>query len=363
MDRNNDNHQEEEDYHRGRNLRRRRKMSAFKQARSHHESHYDDDVKSDVHHDDWYYDDPDCYGVGVATRFPTFVPAPTPTTAQPSCDTTSNPETSAPTAVSASGAPSVAPDINFRDGFPCDDPPFTLNRSPTNDPFPLYIPTTENPDLCFLRMSEDVGSGDLDQPGFSSTAFLDLTFDADNPNRVFSMNIGYRVYGADEGSADGMAFVIHQDSRGKSALGAGGGSMGIYAEDGTGIQPALVIEWDTAENSELLDIGENNIHAIVVDGSGTLTELAQTLNIPIRTDDAGATSGRMWVDYCDGQTLQVYLNNAGDVKPAAPSLEAPFDMNSIFSGQNFVTGYGVATGLEADFHDITSWELVESCAR
>ncbi|CAB9525406.1 expressed unknown protein [Seminavis robusta] len=263
---------------------------------------------------------------------------------------------------------SAVPEINFRGGFPCDNTPFTLNSNPSDWSYPQILPLdpADPTSLCFLRMSEDSSEN-----AGASTAFLDLVFEEDNVNRIFSMTIGYRIYGPEATTGDGMAFVIHQDPRGKDALGGGGGGLAVYSSsiDGNfledGIRPALVIEFDTVDNSfdnpNLLDDGVPNIHVMQVDGTGALTELAEAPSVPILTDEAGTTSGRMWVDYCDGRVLKVYINNAGDTKPSIPQAEVTFDMDSIFSGQNFVSGYGAATGFFADYHEITSWDLSQTC--
>lgn len=98
-----------------------------------------------------------------------------------------------------------------------------------------------------------------------------------------------------------------------------------------------------------------------MDANRVLTELAEVTDVAIRTDEAGAQPGRMWVEYCADKILRVYFNNAGDTKPATPQAAVAFDMDRIFSGQDFVTGYSAATGDFTDYHDIMSWELTESC--
>ena len=80
-----------------------------------------------------------------------------------------------------------------------------------------------------------------------------------------------------------------------------------------------------------------------MDASGALTELAEE-RVTLRTDDSG-TTGTMWVDYCDDQTLKVYVDHEGGTKPTTPEVEVAFDMDTIFSGQDFVTGFSAAVGL------------------
>lgn len=201
-----------------------------------------------------YYYDPGCNL--PQTRFPTIAVA----TIEP----TSAPSTQLPTAL-PSTTPTMAPEINFRNGFPCDDNPFTINQQ-GNGAFPQLVQndaTATDPSLCFLRMTDDLDGG------LAATAFLPLTFDATNTNRQFSMTIGYRVFGSIATVGDGMAFILHQDPRGVAAISTGGGALGVYADPndpaaGVGLQRALVIEWDTVQNTEYLDDSQRSIHVMQV---------------------------------------------------------------------------------------------------
>jgi Bacterial lectin len=94
--------------------------------------------------------------------------------------------------------------------------------------------------------TDDYGAG-FDNP---KAAMLPYRFSTTNPGKSFSTRIGYRIYGPLRGSADGMTFVLHQDPRGITAQGLGGGNMGVYNQyvsGGAGIKPALVIEFDTCK--------------------------------------------------------------------------------------------------------------------
>lgn len=120
-------------------------------------------------------------------------------------------------------------DYDFSDGF-CDGSPFTLNGSDLD--FPIYLDSTEG---CALRLTPDsVGIR-------ASSAFLPLTMR--NSDFSFGMEMGYRMFGTNSGSADGITFTMHQDGDGLSALGTAGGDLGVY----NGIQPALVVELDSCE--------------------------------------------------------------------------------------------------------------------
>ncbi|GKY96754.1 hypothetical protein MPSEU_000634800 [Mayamaea pseudoterrestris] len=149
-------------------------------------------------------------------------------------------------------------------------------------------------------------------------------FQKNNEDMAFCMSIGYRIYGEEFESADGMAFVMHQDPRGAAATGGGGGLFGAYGLNA--ITNSRVIEWDTYDNgpdskypvdvNDVDDVGEDNVHIQTVSADGTLTQLEQIFGDLIRTLDDG-TPGRMWVEYRDG-VLTVWSNNMGNDFPATP---------------------------------------------
>jgi len=62
-----------------------------------------------------------------------------------------------------------------------------------------------------------------------------------------NFRIAFDVYlGRNDGGADGLAFVFHNDPRGPSALGNHGGGMGI-----SGIERSIGVEFDTWQNNEV----------------------------------------------------------------------------------------------------------------
>eukprot|EP00977_Amphora_coffeiformis_P014524 scaffold4079_cov167-Amphora_coffeaeformis.AAC.20 len=252
-------------------------------------------------------------------------------------------------------------EIDNPDGFPCDTLPFYINRgtNPVDMVFPSYVQYDSDLNSCFLRMTPD---GVAPR---AASAFLNFAFDPDNTDKVFSMNIGYRIFGEDAGSADGMAFVMHQDPRGVYAIGEPGGAIGVYATeyDREGatppIAPAIVIEWDTFHNKEYLDDGEDRIHIVLVSKNGTMTELAETGPLAIRSDASG-TPGRMWVDYCSDGILQVYINTNGNTKPEEPQATATVNLSEHFEGNGVVVGYTAGTWAQADYQDILDWQFSQT---
>lgn len=134
--------------------------------------------------------------------------------------------------------------LSFGEGFDCANSTvkgtFQLNGG-SAFPYPQLIPfnTSDPESQCFIRMTPDTASP------FASSAFLPFQFEESNPDKSFSMTIGYRMFGSAAGAGDGMAFVMHQDTRGVNALGGAGSSLGVYSPNP--IFPALIIEWDTCK--------------------------------------------------------------------------------------------------------------------
>jgi len=83
--------------------------------------------------------------------------------------------------------------------------------------------------------------------------------------------VKFKAYlGNRDGGADGITFVLHNDSHGFSAIGWGGGSLGY-----SGISPSVAVEFDTWQNGELGDLEEDHI-AIDVNGNLNHTYNNQT---------------------------------------------------------------------------------------
>lgn len=107
--------------------------------------------------------------------------------------------------------PSVSPtdppeEIANADGFDCEPDGgigFALNKNPSSYPFPSFVATNaSDPNTkCFLRMTRD------NAQAVATSAFLPFNFAPNNAKLRFRMSIGYRIYGGNDGSADGMVFV------------------------------------------------------------------------------------------------------------------------------------------------------------
>merc|ERR1712070_80674 len=193
-----------------------------------------------------------------------------------------------------------------------------------------------------------------------ASAYLPLSI-ADN-DFTFSTHIEYRIYGSQRGSADGMAFVMHQDPRGPDALGHGGGHLGVYTTADSmqdRVKPSLVIEMDSYYNghhhSYLQDSCHDSIHVMVIQEDGTTEELAEVCRA-VRNSASG--SGGLWIDY-DGNTLSVAHNayNA-NTKPSSTIATAQINLSTFFdSSETLYYGFTGATGGQTDNHDILGFSF------
>ena len=246
------------------------------------------------------------------------------------------------------------------DSFTCNEPAYSPdNEGAVFDDFRGDAQVLNNapPDTgCYLHLT---GEAQFQ----TATAFKDYTLVGD---RSFRTTFEYRMYGEGNavGDADGLAFVIHQDSDGP-LIGLGGGSLGVY---GGGITNALVIELDSWQNSGLNDDGKLRLHIQTIGADGTITELAESPEITaMRTANDGSSNGRVWVHYCAGDNdgaLKVWINPSGDDVPTSPILTGSgvnSALNTIWSGNDVHMGFTAATGGAIDNHDILSWDFDDGC--
>lgn len=124
-------------------------------------------------------------------------------------------------------------EVDFSDGFDCLSNGIQLNG---NRPFPSMVPNGVN-DQCTLQLTSDKAERR------SVSAFSALSFD--NSALWFESRFRYRIFGSSAGTADGIAFVLHQDVRAQGAVGGDGGELGVYGS--SIIKPALVVELDTCK--------------------------------------------------------------------------------------------------------------------
>jgi lectin family protein/galactose oxidase-like protein len=85
-----------------------------------------------------------------------------------------------------------------------------------------------------------------------SNGRIDLTHNFDLSFRLFM--------GSNDAGADGVSFVLHNDSWGQDAVGSGGAGLGSF-----GIQSGLAIEFDTWQNADLGDIAADHTGIVTTD--------------------------------------------------------------------------------------------------
>jgi hypothetical protein len=178
----------------------------------------------------------------------------------------------------------------------------------------------------------------------------------------FSTSFTYKI-GADHedgcfdlSTADGLAFVIHQDLRGVKALGGVGADLGVYDVGGVGgTANALVIEMDTWNNAILgpaayLDnVYDGTTHVITTDSRGELTDRleasCESHHLAPRAVEVSYNGSHLTINH-DGCT-------------ALHSF--PLDLNSIFDGLRVYMGFAGATGHVTSTQEIWRWSFRQEC--
>lgn len=153
-----------------------------------------------------------------------------------------------------------------------------------------------------------------------------------------------------EGGADGMAFIMHNNGAGATALGTAGQGMGYQ-----GISPSIVVEFDTFEN--LYSAGDTNDNHVAITKNGDPNHASTTnAELPVN-DDPGVDlkSGSnvyVWIDYiASSTTLDVYLA-VSDNKPTTTTLTtASLDVVDVLGEQMYI-GFTGSTGDVFSQHEI-----------
>ena len=184
---------------------------------------------------------------------------------------------------------------------------------------------------------------------------------AQNVSGGFDTTFSFRM--SNPGGADGMAFVLQNDS--PTVLGSCGGAMGYSSGTSTGctqgtnadIQNALVVELDIWNNTEYQDTSFNHVS---VQRSISPNELCHNLNslasvdAPFNLNDAATHVCRIRHDGLE--TLEVYLDDLG-----TPLLTVAVKLTDVglANGAGWV-GITGATGGVSTFHIVEDWTF-DSC--
>ena len=166
-----------------------------------------------------------------------------------------------------------------------------------------------------------------------------------NVARDFSIQIGFQITQPGNSGADGIAFVIQNNS--SSAIGVFGGGIGYM-----GIPNSLAIEFDTYPNSEYRDPNDNHIGIQTRGKNANSPDHSITLgtsrNIPLLEDGAVHV---MRIDYVNN-IMKVYLDDFNTPKITAyVKLDSLLDLDN----QTAWLGFTSSTGGAFANHDIVSF--------
>jgi hypothetical protein len=150
------------------------------------------------------------------------------------------------------------------------------------------------------------------------------------------------------GGADGLVFVVQNQS---ASIGGAGQGIG-YA----GIGTSVGVEWDTWCNGGNNDPSSNHLG---IDVNGDVDHGAGSPNtLAIATDFDDGNIWHAWVDY-DGSTLEVRTNQSG-LRPVASMLSRTLDLPNILGNTTAYVGFTSGTGADYGNHDILGWEYRDS---
>jgi hypothetical protein len=166
----------------------------------------------------------------------------------------------------------------------------------------------------------------------------------------FHVNMYVKISTASSSTpADGMAFVMHNDPRGVTALGSFGGGIGYQ-----GITNSVTVEFDTYQNGG--DPAGPHI-AITKGGDPTHTDATNSglpvvqfsaLNPPLTPTNG--TPFYIWIDYTASSHLLAVFVSATSTKPATASLSSTLNLATLL-GSDFYVGYTASTGGAWDKHE------------
>jgi hypothetical protein len=182
----------------------------------------------------------------------------------------------------------------------------------------------------------------------AGTAFITTPFLIDSAT-TFSTSFTFRIDGGS--GADGMTFIVQNDSRGPAALGTSGGDFGYrnFLDPSLSVTPSVAIEFDTWDNGVdgVADPDDNHV-GIDLNGS---------INSVVTASPAFSLEGEprfAWINYSGG-ILDIFLSESNS-QPATPLLSESLDLAAIVGSQAFF-GFGAGTGAATDNHDIEAWSL------
>lgn len=165
--------------------------------------------------------------------------------------------------------------------------------------------------------------------------------------RDFHVELDVIITQFNSGGADGIAFVMHNDPAGPSALGKEGGGIG-YQE----LSNSVVVEFDTYMNG--WDPSGNHI-AITRNGDTNHGSLNNAIfPAPVTPPGFNLKDGKpitLWIDYDHESTrLEVFAAPAKK-KPNQPMMAAFVDLGAVL-GSSFYVGFTGSTGGSWSKHEV-----------
>ncbi|MBC6308268.1 DUF5011 domain-containing protein [Listeria sp. FSL L7-1582] len=151
-------------------------------------------------------------------------------------------------------------------------------------------------------------------------------------------------------SADGIAFVMQNDSRGKNALGQDGGGLGVYGQNY--IKNALAIEVDSYDNADTFDYGLGKANHIAI-------------TVPTAARPVHEAMSRLGTDeiFADGQYHPISFDWDAKTKTLSYAYGAYTgsyvvnDLQATFGGTEVIFGFTGSTGTYKTLQQVEITEL------
>ncbi|EUJ35704.1 putative peptidoglycan linked protein [Listeria weihenstephanensis FSL R9-0317] len=151
-------------------------------------------------------------------------------------------------------------------------------------------------------------------------------------------------------SADGIAFVMQNDSRGKNALGQDGGGLGVYGQNY--IKNALAIEVDSYDNADTFDYGLGKANHIAI-------------TVPTAARPVHEAVSRLGTDeiFADGQYHPISFDWDAKTKTLSYAYGAYTgsyvvnDLQATFGGTEVIFGFTGSTGTYKTLQQVEITEL------
>lgn len=206
-------------------------------------------------------------------------------------------------------------------------------------------PTTNVNGDKVLRLTNNLSQGGS---AFSTSA-VSLASDASFSTAFqFQISNPMGISDADGQGADGLVFVVQTVANNVGGVGGGIGYQGIVDSVG--------VEFDTWDNGLWDDYNGNHVG---VNLEGNIDSVVQT---PVATRMNNGALWYAWVDYNGAaDNLEVRLSN-NSTRPTDALISHAVDLVSVLGSTNAFIGFTSGTGAAGGYHDILSWQFVNTFA-